>query len=68
MKPVITSLNFTLDNVRGRTERGWVLPEEILEFEALKELSLNHCKKVPEGIAKRMQNMRALDRRWVGES
>jgi len=60
--PVITSLSFTIDDLRGRSNRGgWELPDEIMEFgDTLEELSLAHCTKVPEDIAKRMKVLRTI--------
>ena len=60
--PVITSLSFTIDDLRGRCNRdGWNLPDEIMEFgDTLEELSLTHCKKVPEDIAKNMKVLHTI--------
>ena len=60
--PVITSLSFTIDDLRGRCNRdGWNLPDEIMEFgDTLEELSLTHCKKVPEDIAKSMKVLHTI--------
>jgi len=60
--PVITSLSFTIDDFRGRSNcAGWELPDEIFQFgDTLQELSLTNCKKVPLNMGQRMKVLRRI--------